>query len=82
MLLPYYWFYCYLLTASWLQLKRMFKKDSVKKTEHLEVQGMDRPLTDHPLVGGLELIHTLFCSLIFQLQRVVLFQIKACLVQR
>lgn len=27
----------------------MFKKDSVKKTEHLEVQGMDH--TDHSLVG-------------------------------
>lgn len=39
----------------WLQLKRMFKKDSVKKTEHLE--GMDLTLADHPLVvGGLELV--------------------------
>lgn len=40
-------------TASQLQLKRMFKKDSVKKTEHLEVQGMELELTRHPLsVGG------------------------------
>lgn len=74
----------------------MFKKDSVKKTEHLEVQGMDRPLTDHHLVGGsgaspsclwplhLGGDHAIFCSLIFlgELQRIVAFQIKACLVQR
>lgn len=39
-------------TASQLQLKRMFKKDSVKKTEHLEVQGMELELTRHPLGGG------------------------------
>lgn len=31
--------------ASQLQLKRMFKKDALKKTEHLEVQGKERELT-------------------------------------
>lgn len=36
--------------ASQLQLKRMFKKDALKKAEHLEVQGKELELTRPPLV--------------------------------